>query len=264
MNDVTQLNPLEINIVLHRPIYPRNIGMCARAMGNLGAQQLIIVAPQCELTDEAKQGAAHAQDLLKNHKLYSDIDHFYENEKEGLRIALSGRDNKLKNPDELSITLNQIRESQDQFSHLKLHRRIYLFFGPEDDGLSAHEMSLCHHVCRLPTYGDILSYNLSHAVLLALYTVRTNLVAKISLTEEANATVDTVSKEAFFYPQRAIREWLLELGFNLDAKKVTIEKTLNRILLSQFPSQDELRLLNTVLQQTVRKLKERTQKRPVK
>ena len=137
---------------------------------------------------------------------------------------------------------------------------IYLFFGTEDNGLSAEEMALCHFVCRLPTFTEINSLNLSHAVLLALYIVRTALTSvgssqvaaasSLAPTDDAPIAGDNVR-----YPQSLIKEWLALLGFNLDSPRINIEKTLNRILLGRAPTTEELRTLNNVLQQTVRRLK---------
>ena len=53
-----------IAVVLHRPIYGRNVGMCARAMANMGLERLIVVGARGEIGVDAKQGAAHAQDVL--------------------------------------------------------------------------------------------------------------------------------------------------------------------------------------------------------
>ena len=126
---------------------------------------------------------------------------------------------------------------------------IYLIFGPEDDGLSAEEMELCHFVCRLPTFGDITSLNLSHAVLLASYIVRTELEkaqVEVAIVAPPKPTID---------PRDMVHRWLEALGFDLSSPRINIEKMLNRILLSHSPSEEELRLLRTVLEQTIRKLK---------
>lgn len=254
-----------INVVLHRPIYPRNIGMCARAMGNMDGGRLILVAPQCELTAEAKQGAAHAQRFLKNVTLYKSLQELQANEGEGVRIALSGREGRLKRPDGLVPVMQGILDDTEHPFH-DSRRPIYLMFGPEDDGMSNEEMELCHFICRLPTYGDILSLNLSHAVLLALYITQTTLHKSRQLAtphppapmeRENQMDVDADSKKALYYPKETIRRWLEALGFDLSARRVSIEKTLNRILLSRCPTPEELRIIDTVLQQTVRKLSDR-------
>lgn len=227
--------------------------MCARAMANMGIDRLILVSPQGELNEDAKQGAAHAQKILRESVVYASLKDFHAREGEGLRIALSGRGGRLTDPSPLGDVLRE-------FAHDPSHRfhdsrvPIYLMFGPEDDGLSNEEMALCHHICHLPTYGEITSLNLSHAVLLAAYMVQT---ATRSLTKSPPESPQETSASTtpLYYPAETIRRWLEALGFDLSARRISIEKTLNRILLSRCPTPEELRIIDTVLQQTVRKLK---------
>lgn len=248
-----------IHVVLCRPIYPRNIGMCARAIGNMGAGRLIIINRADPLGDESKQGAAHAQEILAAATFYSSLEEFYSREPDGVRIALSGKDARLKVPDDLPELL---RTELSDPSH-RLHavgEPIYLFFGTEDDGLSAEEMELCNFVCRLPTFTEINSLNLSHAVLLALYIVRVALTASSTPAPELTSTQTEDSLRIpevgdTRYPKRLIKEWLELLGFNLSSPRINIEKTLNRVLLGRAPTLEELRTLNNVLQQTVSRLK---------
>lgn len=245
-------------------MYPRNIGMSARALANMGGSRMILVAPRCELTVEAKQGAAHAQDRLSNTVVYASLEEFSRAEGDGLRIALSGKDFRLGESEPLDRVVNSMVADREHMIH-SLSQPLYLFFGPEDDGLSAEEMAICHHVCSLPTFGEITSLNLSHAVLLALYIVRAALERPApGATHDSDATLASTQPNArarkielksLYLPRETIREWLTELGFDLSHERINIETKLTRMLLSHAPSQDELRLLNTVLHQTVRKLR---------
>ncbi len=248
-----------VTIVLHRTIYARNVGMCARAMANMGLERLVLVSPRCDhLSEEGRQGAAHAQAILRNAVVYGSQTAFYEAEGEGIRIALSGRDGRLKRPDVLDRVLDRFVDDPEHPFH-DPKQQIYLFFGPEDDGLSNEEMELANHICRLPTFGQITSLNLSHAVLLTSYLVRAALRrAEARAHTPVSEDPTEPEKKAAYYPNETIKRWLEALGFDLSARRVNIEKTLNRILLSRCPSRDELRILDTVLQQTVRKLKERS------
>jgi TrmH family RNA methyltransferase len=242
-----------LHVVLFGSIYPRNVGMCARAMANMNISQLILVAPQCENThEEAKQGAAHAQEVLRTARVYKSREDFYSTEGEGIRIALSGRDVRLKQPEGLDFILQSfIEEADHQFHQPEVP--IYLIFGPEDKGLALEDMELCHHVCRLPTYGEITSLNLSHAVLLTCYMVQSTLLGRKT---EALPQKISLKPSPVVYPTDTIKSWLEALGFDLSARRVSIEKTINRIFLSRCPSSDELRIIDTVLQQTVRKLRQ--------
>lgn len=216
----------------------------------MGLDRLIVVGARGELGVEAKQGAAHAQDVLAAAVIYPTLQEFIGTEGEGVRIALSGKDARLKQPDELTATLRTAL-SQPEHRLRSANERVYLIFGPEDDGLSAEEMELCHFVCRLPTFGTITSMNLSHAVMMASYITRTELAAvEVASDTSVESAVTPVSD-----PRDMVHRWLEALGFDLSSPRINIEKTLNRILMSHCPSEEELRLLRTVLEQTIRKLK---------
>ena len=240
--------------------------MCARAMANMGVERLIIIAPQFEITEETRQGAAHAQDILRNMKTFPDVSAFQAAEGEGIRIALSGRDSHRlgvgQGPDFLDSLMRELTAESDHPINQEA-TDIYLLLGPEDFGLSSEDMELCHHICRLPTFGEITSLNLSHATLLSLYIVQTALgrrpelpaSSQSSLAKPKESKTLARSPGPVYYPSETIKNWLEILGFDLSGKKITIEKTLNRLLLSRSPTSDELRIVDTVLQQTVRKLR---------
>lgn len=260
------MNPLSrVNVVLVRPMYPRNIGMCARSMANMGIGRLVLIAPQCELNYDAQQGATHAQEILKEAKIYSSLDAFYTDEGEGVRIALSGRAGELRTPVRLDVKLREL--SKDSRFHGS-DDPIYLIFGPEDDGLNDDEIRDAHHVCSLPTYGEFFSMNLSHAVMLTSYIVSSTLVPeggapiKPSAKSSAPKSEGELQKERLkamrapkYFPEQTIKTWLETLGFDVETHTVNAARTLNRILLENEPTQDELRVLESVIQQTIRKLK---------
>lgn len=227
--------------------------MCARAVANMAGGQLIIVDHKCELNDEAKQGAAHAQSVLREARQYRNLSDFSASEGEGLRIGLSGKDFRLAPTEGFRSALETLRDQPIASGP------VYFFFGPEDDGLSPEEMALCHHVCKLPTFGEITSLNLSHAVLLTLYIWKDAWRGTWPEDSPVNSTEKQPEKpEPVFYPGELINQWLNSLGFDLTKERINMATKLNRIFLSNHPSPDDLRLLNNVLHQTVRKLRSRS------
>jgi TrmH family RNA methyltransferase len=250
-----------LRVVLHRPIYPRNIGMCARAAGNLGLQQMHIIAPRCDWTSsmvrhEASQGAAHAQPLLQAARVHASLEDFYGQAGGGIRIGFTAREGLARRLEDFSSALLRRREDP---SHpiWSLDTPIYLHFGTEDDGLSIEELEPMNLLVRLPSSAEVPSFNLSHAVLLGAYELLRQLEAlpdAAQLSAEAGVNAE---ERRLSHPRRAIREWLLALGFDLDERRVSIESTLNRVLLGRCPSEEDVRLLEKVLFQTVEKLKAR-------
>lgn len=241
-------------IVLFRPIYPRNVGMCARAMANMGLGHLEVVDARCDLSsEEAKQGAAHAQEVLRASRAHLSLKEFAENSGGGLRIALSGRSVRAKNPEDLLATLANLTDSVG--AQVNLNQDVFLLFGPEDDGLNLDELAIANRICSLPTFGDLTSMNLSHAVMLAAFLVKNSLTERRHAASSHSDPHERRLRKRIYYPTDSISEWLQLLGFNLTSPRINIEKTLNRIFLSSFPSDDELRVLDSVLQQTNRRLR---------
>ncbi len=238
--------PNPIHVVLVRPHYSRNVGSVSRAMANMGAQKLILIQPECEINLEARQGAAGAQTHLLEHTSYSSWKDFFDNEPEGLRIAFSAQHK--KETDTLSL--------EDRVKHLRsegfLPRLpLYLFFGPEDHGLSNEDVAFANFICRLPIYGPFTSLNLSHAVLLALYICRTWLHSAPTVSAEPPS-------ETFHFPESAIQGWLQTLGFEIGDRRTDVYKVLKRILLRNLASDKELRILEAIVNQTLRKLPKKT------
>lgn len=254
---------MNIHIVLVRPIYPRNIGMCARACANLGAKTLnIIQKPNFNDVEinEMHEGAAGAQDYLNSVDYFSSLDDFFKNKNSGLKIALSSRDFKtIKSQDLKSCITKSLSTNSTLFEN------IYLFLGPEDDGLSNSDLEQMNHICKLPISGKFKSLNLSHACLLAIHilndcllhhgsTLDNSVLINSSTTQNFDSEKSKINYE---YPRKMIHDWLVSTGFQLNQPKVNVEKIISRLFLESEPSPDELRILESVLQQNIRKLNER-------
>lgn len=241
----------QIRIVLVRPKYPRNIGMVARAMSNYGLKHLILIDPQCELDIEAREGAANAQDVLSAVTIYPHWQRFYDWEHEGIRIAFSARDGKRRESFDFATSLFK----DESLTEAMLSKATYLIFGPEDHGLADSDLDYVHRIFLMKMPGTNQSLNLSHAVLNALtliyYTQTTDLATTI---EEAS--------ESFFFPDQTLKKWLETLNVDIEThQKVNAYTVLKRLMLKGFPNTKELRMLETVLQQTIRKLKERGERK---
>lgn len=246
-------------IVLHRPIYPRNIGMCARAMANLGSFDLHIISPRCDWTSsmvhhELRQGATHGAPVLEAAKVHATLQDFLDQHGQGIRFGFSAREGFGRRIHDFSTLVRELSKQTDHPIHAATSV-IQLHFGTEDDGLSLEELEPMNFIVRLPTSDAVPSLNLSHAVLLAQYILRDDFSLAHQPADLAAALENALPPGRLEYPRQAIRDWLEELGFDLDSRKISIETSLNRVLLSHCPTPDDVRLLEKVLFQTVAKLK---------
>ena len=145
-------------IVLVSPKTPGNMGAAARAMLNMGATDLRLVAPRGDHLDTgALAMAVHAEGVLRGAKLYATLPE-----------ALADRD--------LSIgtTARHRADLADPLHPASLRPLVRaahapaLVFGPEESGLSNEDLELCQASVRVPT-SEYASLNLAQAVLLVCY-----------------------------------------------------------------------------------------------
>lgn len=235
------------HVVLVGTKYSLNVGYVARCMANMGADRLILIRPQCEIDHNARNGAAGAQQRLIEATIYSHWDEFFAAEPDGVRFAFYGREKREKDATALRDRLEFLNQKEPQW----LSKPHYLFFGAEDNGLNDHDIEFMNYIVPLPTYGEFKSLNLSHAVLLALYIYQDTLAGKLAGVTKVEET------ERFQFPEDVLKEWLTTLGFKLDDRDRSAYTVLKRILLQRLVSGKELRVLEAIVQQTVRKLKNR-------
>jgi len=149
---------VNLAIVLVSPKTPGNIGSAARAMLNMGARDLRLVAPRCDYLDsQAVAMAVHAADLLRGARVYPT-----------LREALADRDLSVGTSARLRADLPSPRHPSQVRPLVRAAAAPALVFGPEETGLVNSDLEQCQVTVRVPT-GDYASLNLAQAVLLVCY-----------------------------------------------------------------------------------------------
>jgi tRNA/rRNA methyltransferase len=250
------MRPVEIKIVLVRTLYDSNIGATSRAMDNMGINQLILIAPQCEITFKAQQAAATGQTGLQNRKTYQGWDEFFQQEPDGIRISFSARDGRGRAVRDFSETLQWLKSNESRLQKSdEPSLPVYFIFGPEDWGLSAADLEFSHFNVNIPTWGENASLNLAQAVLLALFILRSNWGGSVRTKLDGQKDRSTQGPQNIF-PENTLKIWLEEMGFDIRSRRINVYTVLKRMLLHNVPTEKELRILEIVLQQSIRKLRE--------
>lgn len=149
---------MNLAVVLVSPKTPGNIGAAARAMLNMGARDLRIVAPRCDVLDsQAVAMAVHAAELLRSARIYPT-----------LREALADRDVSVGTSARIRADLPAPRHPAQVRPLVRAASAPALVFGPEETGLVNSDLEQCQVTVRVPT-GDYASLNLAQAVLLVCY-----------------------------------------------------------------------------------------------
>ena len=158
-----RVNIDNISIVLMQPRYSENIGAAARAMRNMGMQQLVIVDPRnFDLSKALKLATHFASDIIEKSKFYPDLKEALSpfNYVVGTTARLGGQRQIVLTP--LTLGRNLIP--------ISVKNRIAMLFGPEDKGLSNEDIRYCHVLVNIPT-SEFSSLNLAQSVMILCYEI---------------------------------------------------------------------------------------------
>ena len=149
---------MNLAVVLVSPKTSGNVGAAARAMLNMGASDLRIVAPRCDYKDSGSRAmAVHAAHLLEEAKVFATLTEAVKDC--DLVIGTSARRRADLAPPQHPSQLRPLVRGATAPA---------LVFGPEESGLNNADLELCRHTMRVPT-ASYASLNLAQAVLLACY-----------------------------------------------------------------------------------------------
>lgn len=237
---------MKIHSVLVRTENPRNIGAAARAVANMGGDRLILIDPRCEWDVNNPEVWSVARDHIGSIIHYASWSEFYKSEGEGLRIALTrrGGGNRKVTPFKEELSVLNVSD----------YANLYLIFGPEADGLDSDDLAFVNFSCHLPVYGAFGSLNLAQAVMLALYLAREKFPPATLPTQTTDANEPAV--KPLYFPDALIKEWLTAMGFDIRARRSSAYLTLRRLFLQNLPTKHEIQVLESILQQNIRKLRD--------
>lgn len=233
---------MQCTVVLVRPKYPRNIGMVSRAMCNFGHTRLVLIDPLCELDRDASKGAAEGQQPLRHCVTYSSWEDYSKHEPDGPRIAYSRRGGRRR-------PVYSIEELKD-WAPMSDGRPVSLIFGTEDHGLSSEDLQWAHRTCTLDIPGPVKSVNLSHAVLLAL--------SQLPKIDRADAPPESTPIQK---PDEILQRWLTTLNFDISSKNWNAFYALRQMIMKANPTQREMELFQSVVEQSLRRIDETDQRK---
>ena len=159
----------KIEFILVEPSHPGNIGASARAIKNMGFQNLSLVNPKDFPNDNAFYRAKGAKDILDNLKVYDNLSSSLEDAT--LIFGTSARTRTIPWPTKTSSELGTVLKKAFESDNAK----IYFVFGREISGLSNEELQMCDYHIKIPTNEDFSSINLSHAVQIISYVLKMEL-----------------------------------------------------------------------------------------
>jgi len=234
---------MSIRIVLVGTTHPGNIGAVARAMKNMGIQDLALVSPLRFPHNEATARASGAVDILKNASV---TDSLAEAIKDCVYVAgASARSRSINWP-----TLEP-RECAGKLLEESQAGPVAAVFGPEKYGLTNEHLDLCDALLTIPTNPDFSSLNLGMAVQVLTYELRAAGIDRSPSSYEADAPLATSGDMEYFYAH--LEDVLTDLEFLNPDNPRHLMRRLRRLFIRARPDQNELNILRGILTAVERK-----------
>ena len=161
----------QVAVVLVQTSHPANIGSVARAMKTMGLTQLRLVAPDDFPSARAEWLAAGAEDLLKTAVVYDTFEEAVADCQ--LVVGTSARLRGLPWPH-----VAPLEACGAVLSHAELKAQCALVFGREARGLTNEELRVCHLHTLIPGNPEYSVLNISQAVQVLAYELRTQWLLK--------------------------------------------------------------------------------------
>lgn len=233
-----------LRFVLVRTSHPGNIGSAARAIRTMGFDRMTLVAPHRFPDPEATALAAGADDVLGDAAVHDDLVGALAGTTFALGLSARRR----------GVNLPELDPREGAAQAIAAARRgehVALVFGNERTGLENDELSRCHAMVRIPSVDDFSSLNLSQAVQVVAYELRTALLAGAEAPSADTAGVDpdeapadAEQLERFF---THLGETLDDIEFHKGRSPTTIMLKLRKLFLRARPELRELRILHGIL-----------------
>ncbi len=225
-----------VRIVLVEPSGEINIGSIARAMKNMGLQQLWIVNPRCCPQSElAYRWAVHGKDVLAHATITERLDTALG----GCQriFATVGRD-----VADLALPAWSPRQG---LPHLLGVGTAALVFGREDRGLTNQELALAQGLIRIPTADPYPSLNLAQAVGVCCYELWCA-ASNTTGTSDRESAVTFERLQGFY---NHLEQLLLRVGFLYPHTAASRMEKVRSLLGRAYPTEAEVALLRGMVRQ---------------
>ncbi|MBE9609736.1 RNA methyltransferase [Chitinilyticum litopenaei] len=228
-------------VVLSHTSHPGNIGSTARAMKTMGLTRLYLVNPQEFPSEVAVALASSADDVLNNAVICSSVEEALRGTT--LQVAMTARRRELTQP--LQTPRQLVPELLQEANS---GGEVALLFGPETSGLTIDEVRQCNRLITIPTNPDYSSLNLSQAVQVLTYEIRSQLLDDVSYLEKKAPLASHEYLELYF---EKLEETLLKIGFLKPYAPKRLMPRLRRLYQRATPEQEEVDILRGILRATL-------------
>jgi TrmH family RNA methyltransferase len=184
------MNTSAIRIVLVEPSHPGNIGAVARAMKNMGLEELVLVNPRQFPHSEAIARASGADDVLAKARVVATVAEALAGCGFVAATTSRTRDQYFRVADVREASLRILQQSQ--------RGPAAVLFGSERAGLTNEQLEAAHLLIRIPASESYPSLNLAMAVQIVAYELFLARGTRIETAPGAAALADPVEMERLY------------------------------------------------------------------
>lgn len=184
------MNRPDIRIVLVEPSHPGNIGAVARAMKNMGLEQLVLVAPRQFPHSEASARASGADDVLAKARIVGTVTEALAGC--GFIVATTSRAR------DQYFRVADVRDAAQRVLQESRRGPTAVLFGPERAGLTNEQLEAAHLLIRIPASDTYPSLNLAMAVQIVAYELLRAGGVQIETAPAAGPLADPVEMERLY------------------------------------------------------------------
>jgi tRNA/rRNA methyltransferase/tRNA (cytidine32/uridine32-2'-O)-methyltransferase len=230
-----------IRIVLVGTTHPGNIGAVARAMKNMGLQDLVLVNPRDFPHEDATARASGAEDLLASAKVVDSIDAAIADCCYVAGASARSRTIGWPSMPPRECAARLVREGEQG--------PVAVIFGPEKSGLTNDDLDRCHTLLTIPTDPGFSSLNLAMAVQVMSYELRMARLAtsprEESPARSPEAPLATGEELENFYVH--LEQVLIASDFLDPENPRHLMRRLRRLFLRACPDKNEINILRGIL-----------------
>ena len=225
-----------VRIVMVQTTHPGNIGAAARAMKNMGLDQLVLVRPGDFPSEEASARASGADDILRHAVVVDSLAEALAD----CRVVI-GASARLR-----TVAWPQLSPREAAaLAQAELHvSPVAVVFGRESSGLSNEELDLCTHLVHIPTNPDFSSLNVAMAVQVLSYELMLARGAAQPPVDTPKPVASNAQMEGFF---AHLEQALDDIGFADERRSQKLMRRLRRLFHRAAPDEDEVNILRGIL-----------------
>ena len=228
---------MSIRIVLVGTTHPGNIGAVARAMKNMGLDELALVKPKHFPHKDATARASGAVGVLKNALVVTSL-------REALTdcVYVAGASARPRTIEWPSMGPRECAQRLQLESEVG---SVAAVFGPEKSGLHNDDLDLCHTLLTSPTDPDFSSLNLAMAVQVLCYELRVAGTVDAGPVVESEASPATAAEMEHFYTH--LEQVMTDIKFLDTDNPRYLMRRLRRLFNRARPDKNEVNILRGLL-----------------